>query len=127
VAHPNWIPLPILSAEPSVLADWRAQWTGSAALLRGWAFPALVNLLVCLPIGALLTPHVVRLRSTVLSGFLLSLSVESTQLTGTWGLYPCAYRKFDVDDLILNTLGVALGFVLVRRWRGRTVAGPRQE
>lgn len=32
--------------------------------------------------------------------FLTSLLIETTQLTGIWGIYPCAYRLFDVDDLI---------------------------
>jgi hypothetical protein len=43
------------------------------------------------------------------TGFALSLGVELTQLTGVWGLYPCAYRFFDVGDLITNTAGAALG------------------
>ena len=57
----------------------------------------------------------------MLGGFGLSLTVELTQLTGLWGLYPCPYRQFDVDDLILNTTGVALGFAVVRlaqSWAG---------
>lgn len=41
--------------------------------------------------------------------FLTSLLIETTQLTGIWGIYPCAYRLFDVDDLITNTLGGILG------------------
>lgn len=44
--------------------------------------------------------------------FLTSLLIETTQLTGIWGIYPCAYRLFDVDDLITNTLGGALGFAI---------------
>lgn len=49
-----------------------------------------------------------------LAGFLTSLTVELTQVTGVWGLYDCAYRIFDVDDLFTNTLGALLGAVL---WR----------
>jgi glycopeptide antibiotics resistance protein len=44
--------------------------------------------------------------------FLTSLLIETTQLTGIWGIYPCAYRLFDVDDLITNTVGGALGFAI---------------
>lgn len=55
-------------------------------------------------------------------GFVVSLFVETTQLTGVWGLYPCAYRHFDVVDLATNTLGALLGsvagFVVPRRHRG---------
>lgn len=44
--------------------------------------------------------------------FLTSLLIETTQLTGIWGIYPCAYRLFDVDDLITNTLGGILGYAM---------------
>jgi uncharacterized RDD family membrane protein YckC len=43
----------------------------------------------------------------------MSLSFEVTQLTGIYGLYPCAYRTFDVDDLILNTVGSLVGYLIV--------------
>ena len=51
-------------------------------------------------------------RRTVLSGFAASLLIETTQGTGLWGLYDCAYRVADVDDLIANTLGAAVGALL---------------
>jgi hypothetical protein len=38
-----------------------------------------------------------------LAGLGVSAMVEFTQLTGVWGLYPCAYRVFDVVDLETNT------------------------
>ncbi len=44
--------------------------------------------------------------------FLTSLLIETTQLTGIWGIYRCAYRLFDVDDLITNTLGGILGYAM---------------
>ncbi len=45
-------------------------------------------------------------------GLALSLAVETTQVTGVWGLYDCAYRVFDVDDLLVNTAGAAVGSLL---------------
>jgi uncharacterized RDD family membrane protein YckC len=33
-------------------------------------------------------------------------------LTGGWGLYRCAYRTFDVDDMIANTVGLLAGCLL---------------
>ena len=42
----------------------------------------------------------------------MSLYFEVTQLTGLYGIYPKAYRLFDVDDLIINTLGGALGYLI---------------
>lgn len=48
-----------------------------------------------------------RWYNTVLLSFLFSLTVEIIQLAGKVG-------SFDVDDLLLNTLGGMLGFVLYR-------------
>lgn len=48
----------------------------------------------------------------ILAGFCTSLFIESSQLTGFWGLYPCAYRQFDVDDLLTNTLGAVVGLLI---------------
>ncbi|MDN4474987.1 VanZ family protein [Demequina sp. SYSU T00192] len=71
------------------------------------------NVLLFVPLGVLVR---VGLRRGVavagLAGLGLSLLVEVTQVTGVWGLYPCAYRLFDVDDLLTNTLGAVLGSLL---------------
>ena len=47
---------------------------------------------------------------SVLGSFVLSLAVETAQLTGAFGLYPCSYRLFDVNDLMVNILGGAVGY-----------------
>ena len=39
---------------------------------------------------------------------------EVTQLTGIFFIYPKAYRLFDVDDLLINTLGGILGFICTK-------------
>lgn len=61
-----------------------------------------------------------------LAGLATSGLIEMTQLTGVWGLYPCAYRVFDVDDLLTNVtgalLGSALALPLARRGRARPVS-----
>jgi glycopeptide antibiotics resistance protein len=60
---------------------------------------------------------------TTLVGFLVSLAIETTQLTGVWGIYPCGYRLFDVDDLIANTGGALLGgltSLALRPWLARS-------
>jgi len=49
---------------------------------------------------------------SIVLGAALSLLIETTQLTGIWGLYDCAYRVADVDDLITNTAGAAIGVFL---------------
>jgi glycopeptide antibiotics resistance protein len=48
------------------------------------------------------------------AGLLASLTIETTQLTGLWGIYECAYREFDVDDVLTNTLGAFIGAGLAR-------------
>lgn len=74
--------------------------TGSAAM----------NLLLCLGIGlALARFGLLRTRTALVFGACLSLGIELSQLTGFWGLYPCAWRQFDTDDLILNIGGILLG------------------
>ncbi|WIB15701.1 VanZ family protein [Curtobacterium sp. MCPF17_050] len=75
----------------------------------------LLNVLLFVPLGALVRHAVLRRRLVAgllvggAAGFVLSLLIEFTQLTGDWFLYPCAYRLFDVDDLIANTAGALLG------------------
>lgn len=49
---------------------------------------------------------------TTLAGLAMSLMIEVTQHTGVYGVYPCAYRLFDVDDLLANTTGALLGGLL---------------
>ena len=48
------------------------------------------------------------------AGLLASLAIETTQLTGFWGIYACAYREFDVDDVLTNTLGAFIGAGIAR-------------
>jgi len=71
------------------------------------------NILLFVPLGAFLRVLGARgILTALLVGLGLSLLVETTQLTGVWGLYPCAYRFFDVGDLVTNTTGAVLGSVL---------------
>lgn len=56
------------------------------------------------------------LFTSTLIAFSVSFAIELTQLTGLWGYYPCAYRIFDVDDLITNTLGGLIGATIALVW-----------
>ena len=80
---------------------------------------SVMNFVICVAIGMALVRHVAVWRWIALFGVLLTLTVELTQLTGIWGLYPCAYRQFNVDDLLLNTLGVISGAALAKAWLRR--------
>ena len=48
---------------------------------------------------------------SVIVGLLVSFCVEAAQGTGLFGIYPYAYRTADVDDLIYNPSGAALGWL----------------
>ena len=68
------------------------------------------NVALFVPLGAYLRQFFKRsVPTTIAIGLLASLAIECTQLTGNWFLFPCPYRLFDVDDLIANTLGAAVG------------------
>ncbi|GAC43707.1 VanZ family protein [Paenibacillus popilliae] len=71
------------------------------------------NVALTLPLGVYLRYYFRRsfLATTVIA-FVVSLFFETTQRTGLYGIYACPYRLFDVDDLMLNTFGGALGFLL---------------
>ena len=76
-------------------------------------YQAIFNLLLTLPLGIYLRYYFNRKWYHVLIiGFLMSLSFELLQLTGIMGIYQYPYRIFDVDDLIINTLGTMFGFWL---------------
>ena len=65
------------------------------------------NVLIFVPFGFFeaLTSRRRNFFGTVLDGFLLSLLVEVFQLVSKVG-------RFDVDDLILNTSGVVIGYLV---------------
>ena len=91
-------------------------WLGKQAAAIG------MNFAICAMIGALLARHSRSLFTAILFGLGLPLLVELSQLTGLFGIYPCAYRLFDVDDLILNFAGILSGFLAAREEWTRVMA-----
>ena len=75
-------------------------------------FQLAFNVVFFMPLG-FIAGRLLRLRflPSVLLGLAASLLIEVSQLTGLFGIYPYAYRCCDVDDVITNTLGAALGWV----------------
>jgi len=72
-----------------------------------------LNVVLFVPFGAIARRYWSRgLGSSILLGALVSVLIEATQYTGIWGLYECAYRVADVDDVITNTLGAAVGALI---------------
>lgn len=72
-----------------------------------------LNVVLFMPLGWFIRHLVGRgIVVATLTGFVVSMLIEVTQVTGIWGLYSCAYRVFDVDDLIANTAGALIGSVV---------------
>lgn len=74
------------------------------------------NLLAFAPFGVFLPiiwPRWRSLISVVAAGLAISLALETVQL-GLSMLIGAPYRVADVDDVIINVLGVALGYGLYR-------------
>lgn len=84
---------------------------GTRALLTNAVFlQVALNIILFVPLGFFV--RAIAGRGILVAGalgFATSLLIETTQLTGIWGLYSCAYRVFDVDDLLVNTAGAVLG------------------
>lgn len=83
-------------------------------LLKEHAFmQAVFNILLTIPFGIFLRYYFrTGWFKCLLASFGLSLFYEVTQLTGIYGFYDYPYRLFDVDDLLLNTLGGMIGFII---------------
>lgn len=78
-------------------------------------YQAFFNFLLLMPFGVYLRYFLKERRywkRAFIISFLLTLFYEITQRTGIYGIFNCAYRLFDVDDLLLNSVGALLGFFL---------------
>ena len=84
------------------------------AMLRSWDVLQMVfNVALFVPLGVIFSDFLrIPARRGILYGFAVSLLVETTQYTGIFGLMGCQYRVADINDLITNTTGVAVGYVL---------------
>ncbi|WP_046227031.1 VanZ family protein [Paenibacillus dauci] len=96
-------------------------------LLKERAFlQVLFNILLTVPFGMFLRYYFRQgWWSALIWSFLLSLSFETIQLTGIFGIYDHAYRIFDVDDLICNTFGGMIG-LLMASWISERLPDARQ-
>lgn len=93
---------------------------GAAALRMGSFLQVPLNALLFMPLGFFLVYLWGRSLPVATGiGLGVSLAIEITQGTALFGLYPCPYRFMETDDLIMNTLGASLGWLLgaaVLRW-----------
>jgi glycopeptide antibiotics resistance protein len=70
------------------------------------------NFLLLMPLGFYLRYYFRVNRWWVAFAIALgaTLTFELSQITGLFSLYPCPYRTFEVDDLLLNTAGAMVGY-----------------
>lgn len=70
------------------------------------------NIFIFIPIGFLISLiWNIKDKKVILIGFLISLSIELTQIF--------LKRTTDIDDLILNTLGVIIGVLISKRIKNK--------
>ena len=72
------------------------------------------NILLFIPLGAFLRYiKGYSLKKIIKVSFLVSLFFEFTQVSRLYGIYPRPYRLCDIDDLILNTIGGGIGYLIM--------------
>lgn len=93
---------------------WNDPSTYLKAILDPSFYVVAFNILMFVPLGMYLRYYFkCSFKKTLLYSFFISLFFELTQLTGLYFIYPNPYRLCDVDDLIQNTLGGILGFLIM--------------
>jgi glycopeptide antibiotics resistance protein len=140
----TFLPLPIGAeaiAEARALSTYEHNATPFATLaiqldggVRPFELRQIVgNLVLLLPLGfyaPILSPRLRSLAATVAVGAAVSVLIELGQLAVATA-YGFPVRVADVDDVLLNTVGVVAGYVTWRAWSaippvdsGRAVRGP---
>ena len=93
---------------------WNDPSTYLSTITHSSFYVVVFNIVMFVPFGMYLRYYFkCSFKKTVLYSFLLSLFFELTQLTGLYFIYPNPYRLCDIDDLIQNTFGGILGFLIM--------------
>lgn len=109
-AKPNMDPLHTWNAL-SELAGRRSDISFFRIATSGLAVQFGLNLFMLAPVAFFLRAGWKHGFLTALAiGFATSLIIETSQLTGIFGLMPCAYRTFAAEDLWANTLSAVAGW-----------------
>lgn len=94
--------------------DWRGDLTFAEWVRQMMMSTTALNLHACIAIGAAIALCARKWWVPALTGLTMTALVETSQITGFFGIAPCPWRQFDVDDMILNASGVMIGFALAR-------------
>lgn len=102
--------------------------TGPSFLTSPSFLQILLNVALFVPLGLVIGwrtrwPLVIA----AIMGLAGSLLIELTQVTRVWWLYDCAYRFGDLQDIVTNTSGAIIGWLVGRRLvRRRTRLDPER-
>ncbi|MEK3732658.1 MULTISPECIES: VanZ family protein [Paenibacillus] len=113
-SYMQWVPFEFVQ---DIMRETKVVWSEPSTyirLLKERAFLQVVfNVLLVVPFGMFLRYYArAKWLTCLIASFGLSLLFEITQVTGIYGFYDYPYRLFDVDDLMMNTLGGMIGLVL---------------
>lgn len=102
----------IIKESPLVITDIH---TYLPAVCNKAVLQVVFNVVMTVPFGMFLGYYFgLSAKKVVVFSFLLSLFIEIGQLTGLFFMFPGSYRLCDVDDLMANTLGGALGYMTIK-------------
>ncbi len=95
---------------------WNEPSTYLLALKDASFYTVIFNIFMTIPFGMYLRYYFeCDYKKTLKYSFLLSLFFELTQATGLYFIYSRPYRLFDVDDLMMNTLGGVIGCFIMSK------------
>lgn len=106
--RPTWV-IDIYVGEFANLIPFRDLKMGYGGALKD----IILNVIMTVPFG-IFYPYVFRsgLAVTTAVGFLSSVCIESLQLTEAF--FGSSYHAFDITDIITNTAGAILGYIIYR-------------
>ena len=94
---------------------WNQPKTYIAALLNRAVLQVVFNVFMTIPFGMYLRYNFqFNGKGVMAASFALSALIEIGQLTGLFFNFNGSYRLCDVDDLILNTLGGVIGYMVIK-------------
>ncbi len=112
-------PLPTGDSGPGITYGMPPQWVplnSIGDIMEGGlkaALQVLFNVVLFVPLGFIArTLLKLKFPLALALSFSATCLIETAQLTGLFGVYPFAFRTFDVDDILWNTLGGVVGWGL---------------
>lgn len=107
--------IPVFNTIKDIASDINAREDMRSFMIVFWIKNISGNLLMFFPLGIILGLYLKKIKNikwALMFGFMVSLSIEVIQYLSCF--IGNNHRSPDIDDLILNTLGCALGFAFYK-------------